>query len=163
MKPIDALYSQLASPLGTLVLTSDGDALTGMRFVDQAHATPPSPDARRDDAAAPFAEAARQLAAYFAGERRAFELPLAAHGSEFQLKVWAALVELPFGATTTYGALARRLGMPNAARAVGHANARNPLSILVPCHRVVGANGALPGYAGGIERKRWLLTHEGVL
>src|SRR5512145_204113 len=110
MKPNDSLHAQIASPLGTLFVTSDGDALTSVRFAEQKHAAPLSPHSRRDDAAAPFAEAARQLGAYFAGELREFSLPLAPRGSEFQLKVWAALVELPFGATTTYGTLARRLG-----------------------------------------------------
>jgi methylated-DNA-[protein]-cysteine S-methyltransferase len=163
MKPTDALHAEIASPLGTLLVTSDGLALTSLRFAEHAHARPLAAESRRDDAAAPFAEAARQLAAYFARELRSFELPLAPRGSEFQRKVWAALIELPFGVTTSYGALARRLGQPNHSRAVGHANARNPLSIVVPCHRVVGASGALTGYAGGVERKRWLLSHEGVL
>lgn len=163
MTPLDTLHSRIESPLGTLLVTSDGDALTSVRFSEHAHAPQLAADSRRDDAAAALAEAARQLAAYFGGELRRFALPLAPHGSEFQRKVWAALAELPFGATATYGALARRLGQPHHARAVGHANARNPLSIVVPCHRVIGASGALTGYAGGVERKRWLLTHEGVL
>jgi methylated-DNA-[protein]-cysteine S-methyltransferase len=145
------------------VLSCDGEAVTSVRFAAQVHAPALSPDSRRDDRAALLAEAMRQLAAYFAGELRAFSLPLAPRGSEFQRKVWAALGEIRFGATSTYGALARRLGAPNCARAVGHANARNPLAILVPCHRVVGANGALTGYAAGVPRKRWLLRHEGAL
>lgn len=163
MRPIDTLHAEIESPLGELLLTSDGEALTSARFTGQAHSVPLSPGSRRDPAAAPLAAAAAQLAAYFAGELRSFELPLAPQGSEFQRKVWAALRELPFGAITNYGALARRLGIASGARAVGSANARNPLAILVPCHRVVGASGALTGYAGGLERKRWLLTHEGVL
>ena len=158
----DLLHARVASPLGELVITSDGDALTSVRFEQHAHMAALSSGSRRDERSAALAEAKRQLAAYFGGELRAFTLPLAPRGSEFQRKVWAALGEIPFGATSTYGALACRLGMPNHARAVGHANGRNPLSVFVPCHRVVGASGALTGYAGGIERKRWLLNHEGI-
>ncbi len=161
MNPIDRLHARLAGPLGELLLTSDGDALTRVCFEGQAHAAPLSAESQRDDRAAPLAEARRQLAAYFGGELRDFALPLAPHGSEHQQEVWAALREVPFGATTTYGALARRLGAPSHARAVGSANARNPLAIVVPCHRVIGASGALTGYAGGLARKRWLLAHEG--
>jgi len=156
----ESIHARVASPLGELVVASDGDALTSVRFEQHAHLAPLTPDSRRDEHAAPLAEAKRQLAAYFAGELRAFALPLAPRGSEFQRKVWAALAEIPFGTTSSYGALARRLGAPSYARAVGHANGRNPLSILVPCHRVVGAGGALTGYAGGVARKRWLLEHE---
>lgn len=163
MTPIDSIHAQIESPLGTLIVASDGEALTSVRFAEHAHMAPLSAGSRHDERAAPLAEAARQLAAYFANELHAFALPLAPRGSEFQRKVWAALAELPFGATSSYGALARRLGAPNGSRAVGHANARNPLSILVPCHRVVGASGALTGYAGGVWRKRWLLEHEGAL
>jgi methylated-DNA-[protein]-cysteine S-methyltransferase len=161
MTPAEALHTEIASPLGTLTLTSDGDALTSVRYEQHAHLAPLAAGARRDDRARVFREARAQLGAYFAGELRAFSLPLAPRGSEFQRKVWAALAEIPWGATSTYGALARRLGAPHHARAVGQANARNPLSILVPCHRVVGASGALTGYAGGVARKRWLLAHEG--
>ncbi len=163
MTPLDALHARIATPVGELLITSDGDALTSVRFEAHAHMAALSEQSRRDERAEPLAEAKRQLAAYFAGESRAFALPLAPLGSEFQRKVWAALVEIPFGATSTYGALARRLGDPNHARAVGHANGRNPFSILVPCHRVIGASGALTGYAGGVARKRWLLAHEGAL
>jgi methylated-DNA-[protein]-cysteine S-methyltransferase len=155
-----SIHAEIESPLGKLTLASDGDALTSVRFEQHAHLAPLSAESRRDDRARAFAEARNQLAAYFAGELRAFALPLAPRGTEFQRKVWAALAEIPFGATSTYGALARRLGAPNHSRAVGHANGRNPLSIIVPCHRVVGASGALTGYAGGIARKRWLLAHE---
>src|SRR5205085_9923425 len=105
-------------------------------------------------------EPARQLREFFAGERTAFELPLRPAGTPFQRAVWDALLEVPYGETTGYGALAQRLGRPGAARAVGLANARNPLAIVVPCHRVVGASGALTGYAGGLERKRFLLELE---
>jgi methylated-DNA-[protein]-cysteine S-methyltransferase len=110
-----------------------------------------------------LAEARAQLAAYFAGERATFALPLAARGTPFQARVWAALCGIAPGETISYAELARRVGHPTAVRAVGGANARNPLAIVVPCHRVIGAGGALTGFAGGVERKRWLLAHEGAL
>jgi len=113
---------------------------------------------RRDDAA--LAEPARQLAEYFAGERTEFELELAPHGTDFQRRVWGLLLEIPYGETRTYGSLANELGNPRSVRAVGLANGRNPISIVVPCHRVIGADGTLVGYGGGLERKRTLLAHE---
>ena len=160
MSDHEILHTRIESPLGELLLASDGAALTSLRFEQHRNLAPLPSASRRDDRAAVFSEARRQLAAYFAGESRSFALPLAPRGSEFQRKVWAALAEIPYGTTASYGALARRLGAPNHARAVGHANGRNPLSILVPCHRVLGASGALTGYAGGVARKRWLLAHE---
>jgi methylated-DNA-[protein]-cysteine S-methyltransferase len=120
----------------------------------------PRPNWRRDDAA--LEPAARQLAAYFAGERTSFDMPLDLHGTEFQRRVWQALLAIPFGETTSYGEIARRIGAPSAVRAVGGAVGRNPISIVVPCHRVVGSNGSLTGFGGGLDRKRWLLSHEGV-
>lgn len=108
----------------------------------------------------PFTEAARQLAAYFAGELREFDLPLAPAGTPWQLRVWRALTTIPYGETAGYGQLAGELGKPTASRAVGTANGRNPISVIVPCHRVIGANGSLTGYAGGLERKEYLLTLE---
>ena len=105
-------------------------------------------------------EACEQLTAYFSGDLQQFELRLAPHGTEFQKKVWQELCRIPFGASISYGELARRIGQPTASRAVGLANGRNPISIIVPCHRVIGANGTLTGYGGGIERKKWLLEHE---
>ena len=113
----------------------------------------------REDRAA-FKPAITQFSAYFAGELRDFDLPLAPVGTPFQMRVWKALLEIPFAQTTSYGELATKLGDRNASRAVGLANGRNPIGIIVPCHRVIGANGALTGYGGGIERKRWLLAHE---
>jgi methylated-DNA-[protein]-cysteine S-methyltransferase len=107
--------------------------------------------------------AAKQLREYFAGERRVFELPLAAEGTEFQQRVWQALMALEFGQTCSYGELARAIGQPSSSRAVGAANGRNPLSIVVPCHRVIGSDGSLTGYGGGEANKRWLLEHEAKL
>jgi methylated-DNA-[protein]-cysteine S-methyltransferase len=115
-------------------------------------------DWQRDDRA--FAIARAQLGEYFAGERFEFDLPLGATGTQFQRKVWSELCRIPYGATASYGELARRVGQPGAARAVGLANGSNPLPIVVPCHRVIGADGSLTGFGGGIERKRWLLVHE---
>jgi methylated-DNA-[protein]-cysteine S-methyltransferase len=109
---------------------------------------------------APLAEVRRQLGEYFAGRRRRFDLAVAAAGSEFQLRVWRALREIPFGATTTYGELAAVLGRAGASRAVGRANATNPVCVVTPCHRVIGKDGSLTGFGGGIEKKRWLLDHE---
>lgn len=122
------------------------------------HAAALPGDVRRDDG--PFRAAREQLEAYFAGELEEFTLELAPAGTPFQQRVWRALLEIPFGTTESYGALARRIGLPQAARAVGLANGRNPISIVIPCHRVIGADGSLTGYGGGLERKRWLLAHE---
>jgi methylated-DNA-[protein]-cysteine S-methyltransferase len=152
-------FAVLDSPLGSLTLTGDGEALAGLYMHEHLRAPAPAPDAVRDDAA--FAAAREQLGEYFAGERRSFDLPLALRGTPFQLEVWAALREIPYAQTTSYGAIARRIGRPAAVRAVGLANGRNPVSIVVPCHRVIGASGALIGYGGGLERKRRLLALEG--
>ena len=142
-------YTDADSPVGPLLLTSDGAALTGLYL-----------DWRRKDEAAPFAEARQQLEDYFAGKRREFDLPLAPAGTKFQKEVWAALTLIPYGTTATYGAIARQIGAPKACRAVGHANGSNPLFIVVPCHRVIGASGRLTGYGGGLSRKKTLLTLE---
>ena len=152
------VYDSMPSPLGPLLLTSDGTALTGVFMADHRRGPAVGPEWTRD--AAPFADARAQLAAYFAGERQTFDLDVRPAGTPFQQRVWAALLDIPYGATETYGALAERLGDANLSRAVGAANGRNPVSVIVPCHRVVGANGTLTGYAGGLERKRWLLAHE---
>jgi methylated-DNA-[protein]-cysteine S-methyltransferase len=152
------LTTSMASPLGRLRLFATGDALIGIYLPD--HKAAPALVAR-EQPDHPVLRAARdQLDAYFAGTRTRFALPLAPAGTPFQHAVWQALGEIPFGATWTYAALARRLGRPNASRAVGAANARNPISIIVPCHRVVGSGGALTGYAGGVAAKQWLLDHE---
>jgi methylated-DNA-[protein]-cysteine S-methyltransferase len=151
-------YATAPSPLGELLLVGDEAALHGVYLPDHRRGPTPDPGWMRADA--PFRAAREQLEAYFAGALRAFDLPLAPAGTPFELAVWAALREIPFGATLSYGALAARLGRPGAARAVGRANGRNPLSIVVPCHRVIGGDGALTGYGGGLARKAWLLAHE---
>ena len=152
-------HTVVDSPIGPLLLIADGDALREIRFDDED--VPAGSTAARTGV---LAEAADQLAAYAAGTRRTFDLLVRpALGGAFERQVWAAVARIPFGATTTYGAIARQLGAPTAARAVGAANGRNPLPIVVPCHRVVGANGRLTGYAGGLDAKRTLLEHEGAL
>ncbi|MCA3014293.1 MAG: methylated-DNA--[protein]-cysteine S-methyltransferase [Myxococcaceae bacterium] len=154
-------YGVIDSPVGRLLLTSDGKGLTGL--YPPAHGRQPAIGAgwQRHDAF--FTGVKDQLEAYFAGRLTRFEVSLAAKGTPFQRRVWDALLEVPYGATVTYGEVAARLGCPAAARAVGLANGRNPISIIVPCHRVVGRSGKLTGYAGGLELKRTLLDHEGHL
>jgi methylated-DNA-[protein]-cysteine S-methyltransferase len=143
-----------STPVGPLHLTASEGALTGLRF-----GSGPAAGERADDDPV-LARAVSQLTAYFAGERRSFDLPLAPAGTAFQLAVWAALVEIPYGTTVSYGELARRLGSPSASRAVGLANGRNPIAIVVPCHRVIGADGSLTGFGGGMAAKRTLLDLE---
>ncbi|HWC68116.1 MAG TPA: methylated-DNA--[protein]-cysteine S-methyltransferase [Acidimicrobiales bacterium] len=153
-------HTTIDSPIGPLLLTTDGTSLTGIYLDSERGASRPA-DLGDDDSDHPvLVAAADQLRAYFAGELDEFALPLAAVGTAFQKEVWDALAEIPYGETISYGELARRVGKPNASRAVGLANGRNPLPIIVPCHRVIGANGTLTGYGGGIERKQWLLEHE---
>jgi methylated-DNA-[protein]-cysteine S-methyltransferase len=139
-------------------LLGDGETLTGLFMQKQKYGPDLPADCRRDDAL--FKQVSAQLAAYFLGELQTFEVQLRPSGTDFQKTVWQALLDIPFGATESYGELAKRIGHVNASRAVGLANGRNPIGIIVPCHRVIGANGALTGYGGGIERKQWLLEHE---
>ncbi|MDQ4075315.1 MAG: methylated-DNA--[protein]-cysteine S-methyltransferase [Chloroflexota bacterium] len=153
-------YTYVSSPLGLLLLTSDGSALTGLYMNEHKHGTAISDNWILRDDAPPFPEARTQLEEYFVGTRTQFDLPLAADGTAFQREVWAELETIPYGETISYGELARRVGRPRGAQAVGAANGRNPISIIVPCHRVVGADGALVGYGGGLERKAALLAHE---
>lgn len=157
-----AVERWIQSPLGRLQLVARAQGLVGLFF--ERHRRPRSFElcAARDapDACAHLDDAQSQLEAFFAGERVEFDLALAPEGTELQRVVWRALREIPFGQTRSYAQLAAQLGRPRAARAVGSANARNPISIIVPCHRVVGASGALTGYAGGVEAKQWLLEHE---
>jgi methylated-DNA-[protein]-cysteine S-methyltransferase len=154
------LYTIIPSPLDPILLLSNGTALTGLYLSDRDGNLPIDPGWQRDDAAAPFDAARQQLAAYFDGELQQFNLPLAPVGTPFQQQVWHALGQISYGKTTSYGELARRIGNPLGSRAVGLANGRNPLSIIVPCHRVIGANGKLTGYGGGLDRKRALLGWE---
>ncbi len=146
------------SPMGELLLVGDGRRLHALHLTRPGPASPP-PGAICDDRA--FPEAVRQLDEWFAGRRRDFDLVLELNGTAWQRRVWTVLSGIPFGETVTYGEVARRAGQPGAARAVGHAVGRNPVAIVVPCHRVVAAGGALGGYAGGLDNKRWLLAHEG--
>ncbi len=162
-------YCRLASPVGELVLTASDAGLTAIYFPTSRHG-PPRVESKgwvEDDgpgvASAILARACQQLQEYFAGTRTAFDLSLAASGTAFERRVWELLRAIPYGTTTSYGALARRLGDPRATRAVGAANGKNPIPIIVPCHRVVGSRGELTGFGGGIDRKRWLLEHEGAL
>jgi methylated-DNA-[protein]-cysteine S-methyltransferase len=152
------IYTTHESPVGELLLVGDGEALRGLHMQDGRRPNAIGAAWEADDA--PFAAAHEQLDEYFAGERREFDLPLAPLGSEFQRCVWDGLLEIPYGATISYGELAREIGRPAAARAVGMANGQNPISIVIPCHRVIGADGTLTGYAGGVERKRLLLALE---
>lgn len=154
----DVLYTYLESPIGPLLLAGDGNRLSKVGFPNGKGRVAPRDDWRRDDDQ--FVEARTQLSSYFAGELRAFDLDLIPVGSPFQLAVWQALKAIPYGATMSYGELAGRIGHPSASRAVGAANGANPIPIIVPCHRVIGASGALTGFGGGIETKRWLLAHE---
>lgn len=154
-------YARLKTPLGTLLATTAGEALTGLYFDGRPHAPQARKDWKEDPRAALFGECARQLAAYLAGNRQGFDLSLAPEGTPFQQRVWREIARIPYGETITYAELARRAGSPGSARAAGAATGRNPLSIVVPCHRVVGSAGSLTGYAGGIERKARLLALEG--
>jgi methylated-DNA-[protein]-cysteine S-methyltransferase len=153
-------YAWLDSPVGPLLLTSDGRSLSGLYLKGQKHFPQQTEDWQESAEAVPFAQTQVQLAEYFAHQRQSFDLPLAPQGTAFQKQVWQLLTDIPFGETISYGSLADQVGQPGAARAVGAANGRNPISIIVPCHRVIAANGKLTGYAGGVDRKQWLLAHE---
>jgi methylated-DNA-[protein]-cysteine S-methyltransferase len=151
------------SPLGTMIVAATARGLAGLWFEGQRH-LPDHSAWRRDDEHPVLREAVAQLAQYFSGERTVFDLPLDLQGgTTFQQSVWRALLAIPRGATTSYSVLGQRVGVPGAARAVGAAVGRNPLSIVVPCHRVLGADGSLTGYAGGLERKTALLRLEGAM
>lgn len=154
-------YAEMKSPLGVLLLESDGEALTRIRLPEEEYDNDPAFERVRKPAL--FKEAAAQLNAYFRGERTTFDLPLAPGGTPFQSDVWSELQRIPHGETISYAQLAERVGRPGSHRAVGAANGRNPLPIVIPCHRVIGSNGKLTGYAGGVEAKRKLLELEGAL
>ncbi|MGD0853036.1 MAG: methylated-DNA--[protein]-cysteine S-methyltransferase [Acidimicrobiales bacterium] len=154
----EILTSTIESPIGPLTLVARDGLLTNVSMHEQRHMAPPPEGAVTDDAW--FKDVAQQLDAYFAGELSSFDLEMDLIGTTFQRNVWAALGEIPYGETISYGELAQCVGNPNASRAVGLANGRNPIAIIVPCHRVIGADGSLTGYGGGLERKTWLLEHE---
>ncbi len=152
-------YTYLESPVGRLLLAGNSEGLSEIRFMEGRHATLPEESWLVDDKA--FREAASQLRAYFAGKLCEFNLPLIPRGTQFQLQVWSALREIPYGKTISYAELARRIGKPKAVRAVGAANGKNPLAIVIPCHRVIGSDGSLTGYGGGMRNKEYLLALEG--
>ncbi len=151
-------YTILESPVGKLFLTSSEEAITELFMEKHKGAPKPIDKWRRDDGL--FREAADQLRAYFAGELTEFDLPLATAGTPFQQSVWDELRRIPYGVTISYGEMARRIGRPEAPRAVGAANGSNPISIIIPCHRLIGSNNNLTGYGGGIERKKYLIEFE---
>lgn len=152
-------HTLIDSPYGPLTLVATDGTLSGLYMTEQRHRPPEETFGDRD--AGPFGEAISQLEAYFAGELREFELPMRLDGTPFQRTVWQQLQLIPYGETRTYGQLAEALGKPNASRAVGLANGKNPIGVIVPCHRVIGAGGSLTGYGGGLDRKQRLLAFEG--
>ncbi|TDD91715.1 methylated-DNA--[protein]-cysteine S-methyltransferase [Actinomadura rubrisoli] len=159
---MESTHVVLDSPVGALTAVVTDGALSGLYMEMQRHRPPQETFGvpAEDPGAGPFATIAEQLAAYFAGDLTEFDLPLNLRGTPFQRRVWSALQEIPYGETTTYGELAVEIGSPSASRAVGLANGRNPVGVIVPCHRVVGSTGGLTGYGGGLERKRYLLDFE---
>ena len=154
-------YCTLSTPIGELLLVGTADALHQVHFQSGTHPARPDKDWEQSDK--PFRETIRQLKAYFAGRLKAFDLPLVPEGTAFQRKVWRALQTIPYGKTLSYGELARRIRQPTASRAVGAANGQNPIPVIIPCHRVIGANGSLTGFGGGLPIKRQLLALEGCL
>jgi methylated-DNA-[protein]-cysteine S-methyltransferase len=157
----DTRFVELTTPIGALVVTSDGDAVTGVYMEAYRHGPLDRSAWTRDDGScAALVLAAAQLQEYFAGNRVTFDVPIRVEGSPLQTSVWSALSRIPYGETRSYGEIAVEICNPKAVRAVGAANGRNPVSIIVPCHRVIGANGSLTGFGGGVERKEWLLAHE---
>ena len=155
-----AQFAHYQSPLGRMILVANAEALTAAFFVGQKYSPPLGCDWREDAAGATLRDAIRELREYFAGERTRFEMPLAPTGTTFQREVWRALARVEYGETLSYAELAQRAGHAGKARAIGAANGRNPIAIMLPCHRIVGANGDLTGYAGGLDRKRALLALE---
>ncbi|MGB3491305.1 MAG: methylated-DNA--[protein]-cysteine S-methyltransferase [Elainellaceae cyanobacterium] len=159
--PATTYYTRMDSPLGALLLTTDGRSLTGLYLDGQKYFPPHRDDWHESRELDVLKQTTTQLTEYFAHQRQSFDLPLSPQGTDFQKQVWQRLQQIPYGKTIAYGELADRLGKPpGASRAVGAANGRNPIAIIVPCHRVIAANGKLTGYAGGLDRKQWLLHHE---
>lgn len=155
-------FKTMPSPVGTLTLVAGTNGLAAILWEDDRPGRVALGAMTEQPGHPVLIETEAQLRAYFAGERTTFDLPLDMAGSDFQKRVWAQLLSIPFGQTRTYGEIARAIGSPNAVRAVGAANGRNPVSIVAPCHRVIGSNGTLTGFAGGLEAKRYLLAHEGL-
>ncbi len=151
-------FSHFDSPVGRITIEGNERAVSGLHMTPHRHWRGLDPCWQQSDAT--FTEVRRQLAEYFAGQRQEFNVPLDLVGTPFQRRVWQELVRIPFGATISYAELAQRIGQPTAVRAVGSANGRNPVSIIVPCHRVIGADGRLTGYGGGLDKKQWLLDWE---
>jgi methylated-DNA-[protein]-cysteine S-methyltransferase len=156
--PDDLVYTYHESPIGRLLLAGDGEALHLISFPAGSRTAHPFRSWRRDDTC--FGDVLAQIEAYFEGQLQDFNVPLALNGTAFQIAVWRMLREIPYGETVSYGAIAKRMGQPSAGRAIGAANGANPIPIIVPCHRVIGANGCLTGFGGGIETKKFLLKHE---
>ncbi|QJR80752.1 methylated-DNA--[protein]-cysteine S-methyltransferase [Alteromonas pelagimontana] len=159
------MYNQkIKSPCGSICVTADDNGITAVRFIEPRFLGQTSCDLAPSDLAPSelTQEACQQLQAYFAGKLQRFDLPLSMQGTPFQQQVWRALSEVEFGTTASYGIIAQKVGRPKGARAVGMANGRNPIAIVVPCHRIIGSNGRLTGYAGGMQRKAYLLNLEGV-
>ncbi|MGI5347570.1 methylated-DNA--[protein]-cysteine S-methyltransferase [Streptomyces sp. CA-250714] len=157
---MDRTHTVIDSPVGPLTLVATDGTLSAVYMEKQRHRPAEETFGVRDPSTYAFEQAAEQLGEYFAGDRKEFTVPLQPQGTDFQRTVWNALCDIPYGETLSYGELAERIGRPGAARAVGLANGRNPVSIIVPCHRVIGSTGQLTGYGGGIERKRHLLDFE---
>jgi len=155
-------YALIRTPFGTMLATAEGDSLTGLYFHGGRHAPKIERGWIEDPSAKPLRECAGQIADYLEGKRKSFDLPLTAAGTAFQRRVWKEIARIPYGRTITYAELAKRAGSPGSARAAGAATGRNPHSIIVPCHRVVGSHGSLTGYAGGLDRKARLLELEGI-
>lgn len=153
-------YKWVDSPLGVLLLTSNGQFLTGLYLKGQKYFPNKTEDWCESMQVDPLVQTQKQLTEYFAHQRQSFDVPIDLQGTTFQKQVWQRLLQIPFGETISYGALAQMIGQPTASRAVGAANGRNSISIIVPCHRVIAVNSKLTGYAGGLDRKRWLLQHE---
>ena len=159
----DSFYCILPSPVGDLLLVAKGAALSDLHIINGKYVPAIGADWRQDAQHPVLQQAAQELGQYFAGQRKVFSLPLAPQGTAFQQTAWQALLQIPFGKTISYGQQAKNMGKPQAVRAVGGANGKNPIAIIIPCHRVLGANGALTGYSGGMDHKMFLLRHEGVL
>lgn len=155
-------YAHIASPLGAIRAIARDGYITGLHFVDGKYVPPVEADWHEEPESAPLKACADQLADYFAGRRARFDLPIAFEGTDFQLRIWTQIARVPSGRTITYAELAEKAGVPGSARAAGAATGRNPISIVIPCHRIVGSDGSLTGYAGGLDRKTRLLALEGV-